>query len=166
MDANYFAALIGVLGTLFGTVAGWFLSLQSYKIGRTVIHGKLIVNHNILPDKNETVYLVRCVVHNSRQIPVILDDFRLEKKTCNPTVTTIMRIVEPDVKYHDINGIKIGAELALKPLFIEPRTLQEFSFRIPEADCNITKCKLTLIAYDEKHKKQKFKIYDGRRNVS
>lgn len=161
MDSTCLAALIGVIGTLMGIVIGWLLSLQSYKIGRTVVYGTLIVKKDILVQTNKTDYIVRCVVHNSRQIPVILDNFSLEIKTCNPAKTYIQRIIEPEVNYYTINGIKIGAETSVKSQFIQPRTLQEFSFKIVDADESIMKSKLILIAFDEKHKKQRFQLYDG-----
>ena len=47
MDSTCLAALIGVIGTLMGIVIGWLLSLQSYKIGRTVVYGTLIVKKDI-----------------------------------------------------------------------------------------------------------------------
>ena len=161
MDSTCLAALIGVIGTLMGIVIGWLLSLQSYKIGRTVVYGSLIVKKDNLVQTNKTDYIVRCVVHNSRQIPVILDNFSLEIKSCNSAKTSIQRIIEPEVNYYMINGIKIGAETSVKPQFIHPRTLQEFSFKIVDADQSIMKSKLTLIAFDEKHKKQRFQLYDG-----
>ena len=162
MDNTYFTALIGVFSTLLGVFIGWGLSLQSYKIGRTVVYGTLTVRkEDILSNDSKTEYIVRCVVHNSRQIPVILDNFSLEIRPCNSSKTSIQRIIEPEINYYIVNGVKIGAETSVKPQFIHPRTLQEFSFKIVDADQSVMKSKLTLIAFDEKHKKQRFKLYDG-----
>ncbi len=165
-------ALIGVCGTLTGTLLGWFLNSQSYRIGKTKIYATFVTSLTLPAisidgstpkhhSKPTTEYLVQCVASNSRQIPVILSNFHVEMSFDRHTKPVILPVVEPEVEYSDMNGIKVGAVLALPRQLIPPHTLYEFTFKIDYSKPDIQYSRLDLIAYDEKHKKHKFHLYNG-----
>jgi len=59
------------------------------------------------------------------------------------------------------NGLKISAQIALQRQYIHPHTLHEFSMKIGCFDPEIQFSRLTLVAFDERHKRHKFLVYDG-----
>lgn len=87
---NILIALIGVGGTLLGTLIGWILNSQSYRVGKTKIYGTLVTTVKIPPASmtggvtkakcTGPEYSINCVATNSRQIPVILESFYLKCK--------------------------------------------------------------------------------------
>ena len=132
--------LVGIIGTLSGTLLGWFLNSQSYKLGKTKIYATLIKSITIpvqMGDDTTTCestssqkYLFECVAYNSKQIPVILKNFHIELLTDRHSNPISAPILLPEISYTEINGIKIGAELALPRQLIMPRTLHEFTFKV------------------------------------
>ncbi len=165
-------ALIGVCGTLAGTLLGWFLNSQSYKIGKTKICAAFFISTSLptisldssIPQNQEspkTDYLIHCVVSNSRLVPVILSNFHIEIVLDCHSKPIILSVVEPEIKYTDVNGLKIGAQLALPRQLIPPHTLYEFEFKVDYCKPDIQYSQLKLVAYDEKHKRHKFLLYNG-----
>lgn len=172
-------ALIGVGGTLVGTLLGWVLNAKSYKIGKTTINATL-TPYTIIPEismfKNNNKRLVNeelrpkyqmeCVAFNSRQIPIILSDFRIEMKKSRYAQPERLSVLEPITNYVDVGNGKFALNGKLKRQLIQPRTLHEFSFLIDYANNDIMNSRLELVAYNEKHKQQRFLIYDGtKRNL-
>lgn len=163
--------LVGIIGTLSGTLLGWFLNSQSYKLGKTKIYATLIKSITIpvqMGDDTTTCestssqkYLFECVAYNSKQIPVILKNFHIELLTDRHSNPISAPILLPEISYTEINGIKIGAELALPRQLIMPRTLHEFTFKVNYHNDDIYDSRIYLIAYNEKNKRKKFLLYDG-----
>ncbi len=162
-------AVIGVFGTLAGTLLGWFLNSQSYKIGKTKIYATFVTSTALptisldgsVPERPRTEYLLECVASNSRQVPVILSNFHIEMVLSRHSKPIILSVVEPEIKYTDVNGLKIGAQLALPRQLIPPHTLYEFEFKVDYCKPDIQYSQLKLVAYDEKHKRHKFLLYNG-----
>lgn len=171
MDA-VITTLIGVFGTLAGTLLGWLLNAQSYKIGRTKIFATLVTSVEIPPARAGdgpqarrcgavTRYLFQCVALNSRQIPVILENFYVEMRTSRCAEPVCLRVLKEKTDYTEVNGLKIGAEVALPRQYIPPRTLHEFTFRVDYRQPDIQYSRLELVACNERHKRQRFLLYDG-----
>lgn len=170
-------ALIGVCGTLIGTLLGWILNSQSYRIGRTKIFSTFTVSTKLPPvilsasktedytskrqKRPETEYLFQCVAINSRQIAVLLENFSVEMRATRRAKPIRLSVVEPEIEYADIGGLKIGAQLALPRKVIPPRTLYEFIFKVDYHKPDIQYSRLELIAFNEKHRCQRFLLYDG-----
>lgn len=165
-------ALIGVGGTLLGTLIGWVLNSLSYRIGRTKIYGTLVTtvtvpSMSITGDSSKDrqsgpKYSMNCVAINSRQIPVILESFCMEMQTDRNKEPIRISVYESEDGCCTMeNGLKVSAQIALRRQYILPRTLYEFSMRIGCSDPQIQFSRLTLIAFDERHKRHKFLIYDG-----
>lgn len=165
-------ALIGVCGTLAGTLLGWLLNAKSYKMGKTDIHSTFVTSMEIpaisldgnvsTPHSEPKIeYLIQCVASNSRQIPVILSNFHVEMKLNRKSSPITLSVLEPEIKYADMNGLKIGAQVALPRQLIPPRALHEFTFKVGYDKADIQYSRLELIAFDEKHKRHKFLLYDG-----
>lgn len=169
---NIITAIIGVCGTLAGTLLGWFLNAQSYKIGKTKIYATFVQSTTVpaisigasgptRPEKPKTEYLFRCIASNSRQIPVILENFHVEMRRDRRSKPVILPVIEPETKYTNVNGIQIGAKLTLPRQLIPPHTLYEFAFRVDYTNPDIQDSRLELIAYDERHKRRRFLLYNG-----
>lgn len=169
---NILIALIGVGGTLLGTLIGWILNSQSYRIGKTKIYGTLVTTVKVPPVSmtggvtkakcTGPEYSINCVATNSRQIPVILESFCIEMQTDRNTKPIRLSVYEPEDDCCTMaNGLKISAQIALRRQYILPRTLHEFSMKIGCSDPQIQFSRLTLIAYDERHKAHRFLLYDG-----
>lgn len=165
-------ALIGVCGTLAGTLLGWFLNSQSYKIGRTKIYATFVTSTSLPAasldgsapkhqERPKTEYLIQCVASNSRQVPVILSNFHVEMALDRHSKPINLSVVESEIKYTDVNGLKIGVQLALPRQLIPPHTLCEFEFKVDYSKPDIQYSRLKLVAYDEKHKRHEFLLYDG-----
>lgn len=161
--------LVGIIGTLLGTLLGWFLNSQSYKLGKTKIYATL-VDSVVIPAqmgddtptyKNSSKYLFQCVAYNSKQIPVILKNFQIELFTSRHSKPITARILLPEISYTEVNGIKIGSELAFPRQLIMPRTLYEFTFKVDYHSDDIHSSRIYLIAYNEKNRRKKFLLYDG-----
>lgn len=161
--------LVGIIGTLSGTLLGWFLNSQSYKLGKTKIYATLIKSITIPVQmgedtptcKNSSKYLFQCVAYNSKQIPVILKNFHVELSSSRHSKPITTRILLPEVSYTEVNGIKTGAELAFPRQLIMPRTLHEFTFKVDYHNDDIYYRRIYLIAYNEKNERKKFLLYDG-----
>lgn len=169
---NILIALIGVGGTLLGTLIGWVLNSQSYRIGRTKIYGTFVTSIIAPPvsitgsvstaEPVKKNYFMNCVAVNSRQIPVILESFCMEMQTDRNAAPIRLSVYESkDDACTMANGLKISAQIALRRQYILPRTLHEFSMKIGCSDPQIQFSRLTLVAFDERHKCHKFMIYDG-----
>ena len=173
MDSST-TALIGVLGTLAGTILGWFLNSWAYKLGRTNIYATLVSQISIPPlvlDNSKearrappkTEYSFHCVATNSRQIPVYLENFHGEVQQGRDKPVEKLFVYEPELSYTEIGKGKIAARLALGRKIIPPRTLYEFSFSMGACDPEIEYSKIVLVAFDERHRRQKFLLHDGRK---
>lgn len=171
MDATI-TTLIGVGGTLIGTLLGWILNSQSYRIGRTKIFATFVTRTSVPPFKEgnnvqqhrkkpTTEYIFQCVAINSRQIAVLLDNFYVEMRATPHAKPIKLSVVEPEIEYVEVGRIKVGAQLAFPRQIIPPRTLYEFTFKIDYDNPDIQYSRLELIAFNEKHKRQKFPLYDG-----
>ena len=159
---DFLIALIGVAGTLIGTVLGWILSSISYKIGKTVISATIMPTMEV-PDISQksvpkTEYFFDCVATNSRQIPIMLKAFHIELKKSLFSQPINLAVYEPDPQ--PINAI-IVATIALQPQIIPPRSLHSFRFKVDYHEPDIQWSQVQLIAYDERHKKHKFLLYNG-----
>ena len=168
------AAIIGVLGTLAGTVLGWFLNSWAYRLGRTQIYATLVHTVEVpmaVPDgstarrssKPKREYSFRCVASNSRQIPVYLENFRVEVQSDRRSGIKRLFVYEPELSYAETRNVRIAARVALGRQIIPPRTLYEFAFSLGDCDPEIEYSKIVLVAYDERHKCRKFVIRDGRK---
>lgn len=165
-------ALIGVGGTLLGTLIGWILNSLSYRIGRTKIYGTLVTTVTVPPvsiagnapraKPGGPKYSMNCVAINSRQIPVILESFCMEMQTDRNKEPIRLSVYESEDDCCTMeNGLKVSAQIALRRQYILPRTLYEFSMKMGCSDPQIQFSRLTLIAFDERHKRHKFLVYDG-----
>lgn len=168
------AAIIGVLGTLAGTILGWFLNSWAYKLGRTQIYATLVRTVEVpmaVPDgstakrssKPKREYSFRCVASNSRQIPVYLENFHVEVRNDKRSGIERLFVYEPELSYAETGSVRIAARVALGRQIIPPRTLYEFAFSLGDCDPEIEYSKVVLVAYDERHKCRKFVIRDGRK---
>lgn len=173
MDSST-TALIGVLGTLAGTILGWFLNSWAYKLGRTQIYATLVHTVEVpmaVPDgstakrssKPKREYSFRCVASNSRQIPVYLENFHVEVRNDKRSGIERLFVYEPELSYAETGSVRIAARVALGRQIIPPRTLYEFAFSLGDCDPEIEYSKVVLVAYDERHKCRKFVIRDGRK---
>lgn len=173
MDSST-TALIGVLGTLAGTILGWFLNSWAYKLGRTQIYATLVRTVEVpmaVPDgstakrssKPKREYSFRCVASNSRQIPVYLENFHVEVRNDKRSGIERLFVYEPELSYAETGSVRIAARVALGRQIIPPRTLYEFAFSLSDCDPEIEYSKVVLVAYDERHKCRKFVIRDGRK---
>lgn len=169
---NILIALIGVGGTLLGTLIGWILNSQSYRIGKTKIYGTLVTTVKVPPVSmtggvtkakcTGPEYSINCVATNSRQIPVILESFCIEMQTDRNTKPVRLQVYESEnASCTMANGVKVSARIALRRQYILPRTLHEFSMKIGCSDPKIQFSRLTLVAFDERHKIHRFLLYDG-----
>lgn len=165
---DLFIALIGVGGTLIGTLLGWVLSSISYKIGKTSIHSTLTTNMEIPAYGTPTQqtepkieYIIQCVASNSRQIPVFLNGFHIEMKLNRRSKPINLSVLEANTEVLNVNGLKISIPVSLPRQLIPPRTLHEFSFKVDYDKPDILYSRLTLIAYDERHKKHTFLVHNG-----
>ena len=173
MDSST-TALIGVLGTLAGTILGWFLNSWAYKIGRTHIYASLLSQVSIppatpanskavRPAQPKTEYLFRCVASNSRQTPAYLENFHVEVQKDRNTPVRKLFVYEPELSCTEVGKVKIAAQVALGRQIIPPRTLYEFSFNMGACDPEIEYSKVVLVAYNERHRRHRFLLYDGRK---
>ena len=169
---DIFIALIGVGGTLLGTIIGWVLSALSYKIGRITVHADFqtiihlpAISLDGAPAQNhsqpKTEYLFDCVASNSKQIPVLLKSFHFEMRHSKKDKPIILQAFMPEEASAQVGKIRITAPIQFGVQRIEPRTLTEFKIKISSDNPDIQFSKIDLIAYNEKHKKQIFHIYNG-----
>ena len=167
-------ALIGIVGTLAGAILGWWLNFYSYKFGKTKIYATFITSLEIPyysdAKDNSTVkkrprheYYLECVASNSRQIPVILDNFNLKMERDSKSKPLWLSVQEADMSYSEWGKIKVSYRPPLSRQLLPPRTLHEFKFKIDYSEPDIIYSRLTLIAYSENRKPQKFMVYDGRK---
>ena len=147
-------ALIGVGGTLLGTLIGWILNSISYRIGRTKIYGTLVTTVTIPPvsitgnvsrvKPSGPRYSMNCVAINSRQIPVILESFCIEMQADRNKEPIRLSVYESEDDCCTMeNGLKVSAQIALRRQYILPRTLYEFSMKIGCSDPQIQFSRLT-----------------------
>ena len=122
---NILIALIGVGGTLLGTLIGWILNSQSYRVGKTKIYGTLVTTVRVPPvsmtgdvtkaKSTGPEYSMNCVATNSRQIPVILENFCIEMQTGRNAKPIRLSVYEPEDNCCTmVNGLKISARVALR----------------------------------------------------
>lgn len=165
-------ALIGVVGTLSGTLLGWILNSQSYRVGKTKIYATLVQSIELpaisLDGKNpktqqntQPKYLLQCIASNSRQIPAILDNFHVEMTLERRAKPIILSVYKPEIEYSELNGRKFGVQLALPRQLILPHTLHEFTFKVDYNSSDILYSRLVLVAFNEKHKRKRFLLHDG-----
>lgn len=114
MNKEVLLTVLGVIGTLGGTLLGWLLNAYTYKIGRTEIRG-----------------------------------------------TFETRITMPPARPDDAAGGTVKKEYFIKCCAKIAGKLQFFTVRIDTTDPEIEYVKLTLCAYDEDGKLQKFLVYNG-----
>ena len=173
MDSST-TALIGVLGTLAGTILGWFLNSWAYKLGRTNIYATLVSQISIPPAMQDnsngvrkahtnTEYFFRCVASNSRQIPAYLENFHVEVQQGSDKSVKKISVYEPELSCTEVGKVKIAARIALGRQIIPPRTLYEFSFSMGSCDPEIEYSKVVLVAYNERHRRHRFLLHDGRK---
>ena len=81
MNKEVLLTVLGVIGTLGGTLLGWLLNAYTYKIGRTEIHGTFETRITMPPARPDDAadgsvkkeYFIKCCAKNSRQIAVLLE---------------------------------------------------------------------------------------------
>ena len=132
MNKEVLLTVLGVIGTLGGTLLGWLLNAYTYKIAK-----------------------------NSRQIAVLLENFYFEvQKSKGAKIVRISALNEKD-SCCCVGNVQVSARTAMAPQIIEPRKLQFFTVRIDTTDPEIQYAKLTLCAYDEDGKLHKFLVYNS-----
>ena len=172
MENEILIALIGVGGTLLGTILGWLLNALSYKIGKTTIFATPIQSMDLPPislnGKQQASerppkikYLYSCIASNSRQVPVILDHFHVEMKLSKNSKPVRLSVLMPEDSCVEVKWVFVSAPLSLPRQVIEPRTLTEFTFRVDYDKPDIQYAQIKLVAYNEKHQRQSFLIYNG-----
>ena len=78
------------------------------------------------------------------------------------TKLTMLQLYElEDVCCTVANGVTISTQIAVQRQYIFPRTLHEFSVKIEYSNPKIEHSRLTLVAFDERHRRHEFLIYDG-----
>lgn len=173
-NENIVATLIGVVGTLLGTVLGWFLNSYSYRMGKTTIWATLStqmeiphMSENGSNDRNQQTPLIEyffdCTATNTRQVPIVLKNFRVEMRKTKRGKPINLSVLAPKMSYAEAGKFKIGVQLQLEKQRIEPRSITEFVFKVDCKDINIQYSKIDLIAYNERNKKVRFEIYNGLR---
>ena len=78
MNKEVLLTVLGVIGTLGGTLLGWLLNAYTYKIGRTEIRGTFETRITMPPARPDDAaggtekkeYFIKCCAKNSRQIAV------------------------------------------------------------------------------------------------
>ncbi len=169
MNKEVLLTVLGVIGTLGGTLLGWLLNAYTYKIGRTEIHGTFETRITMPPARPDDAadgsvkkeYFIKCCAKNSRQIAVLLENFYFEvQKSKGAKIVRISALNEKD-SCCCVGNVQVSARTAMTPQIIEPRKLQFFTVRIDTADSEIQYTKLTLCAYDEDGKLHKFLVYNG-----
>ena len=88
MNKEVLLTVLGVIGTLGGTLLGWLLNAYTYKIGRTEIRGTFETRITMPPARPDDAaggtvkkeYFIKCCAKNSRQIAVLLENFHFAEK--------------------------------------------------------------------------------------
>ena len=132
MDSEYMTALIGVLGTLAGTILGWGLNSLS-KIGKLNIYinnwqdsftctgkyGETVESHSIEQTEFYSFSLSLDVYNSSDDTQIMRDliicfrSGKKELKNCVPNDTSTKRLSKPFVLYDKVSVINIPAKSAL-----------------------------------------------------
>ena len=79
MNKEVLLTVLGVIGTLGGTLLGWLLNAYTYRIGRTEIRGTFETRITVPPARPDDAaggtekkeYFIKCCAKNSRQIAVL-----------------------------------------------------------------------------------------------
>ena len=169
MNKEVLLTVLGVIGTLGGTLLGWLLNAYTYKIGRTEIRGTFETRIPMPPARPDDAaggtvkkeYFIKCCAKNSRQIAVLLENFHFEVQKSKDAKTVRVSALNEKDSCCCVGKVQVSARTAMAPQIIEPRKLQFFTVRIDTADPEIQYAKLTLCAYDEDGKLHKFLVYNG-----
>ena len=87
MNKEVLLTVLGVIGTLGGTLLGWLLNAYTYRIGRTEIRGTFETRITVPPARPDDAaggtekkeYFIKCCAKNSRQIA---EKQRRENRSC------------------------------------------------------------------------------------
>ena len=105
MNKEVLLTVLGIIGTLGGTLLGWLLNAYTYKIGRTEIHGTFETRITMPPARPDDAadgsvkkeYFIKCCAKNSRQIAVLLENFYFEvQKSKGAKIVRISALNEKD----------------------------------------------------------------------
>ena len=169
MNTEVLLTVLGIIGTLGGTLLGWLLNAYTYRIGRTEVRGTFETRITLPPARPDDVvdgtvkkeYFIKCCAKNSRQIAVLLENFHFEVQKSKGAKTVRVSALNGNDSCCCVGNVQVSARTAMAPQIIEPRKLQFFTGRIDTTDPEIQYAKLTLCAYDEDGKLHKLLVYNG-----
>lgn len=169
MNKEVLLTVLGVIGTLSGTLLGWLLNAYTYRIGRTEIRGTFETRITLPPVRPDNAadgtakkeYFIKCCAKNSRQIAILLKNFYFEVQKCRGEKIVRISALNEKERCCCVGTVQVSAKTAMAPQIIEPRKLQFFTVRIDTTNPEIQYAKLTLCAYDEDGKLHKFLVYNG-----